>query len=469
MENKVFDFFDEITKIPRCSGEEKAISDYLVAFAKERGFSVHQDKALNIIMKKPGSKGRENEPAVILQGHMDMVCVCEDGLDFDFSSQPIPTYTDGDFIKAKGTTLGADNGIAIAMILSIFDDESISHPPLEVLITTDEEVGLLGAAAVDGNLFEGRTLINIDSEEEGVFLSSCAGGVRNILTLPFELKDNVKKKGYEVSINGLLGGHSGMEIHKERANAIKLLGRLIERLGSIRLVSIEGGEKMNAIPSTAKAVITTNEPIREEVERSQAIFRNEYATVDPNITINYREIELPEKAMSQESTEKVISLLYVIPHGVLRMSMDMPGLVETSTNLGVLRMSKDKVIFESSHRSSVESQKIMVLRRFEKIAALAGGRSDVSGNYPGWKFEPDSAIRETFLKSFEELFGKEAKVEAIHAGLECGILQERIGKMDMVSFGPNMFDVHTPKERVSISSVERSYQLLLHVLERVGK
>lgn len=469
MENKVLHFFDEITKIPRCSGAEKAISDYLVAFAKERGLSVHQDRTLNIIMKKPASAGRENEPAVILQGHMDMVCVAEEGLDFDFAAQPIETYQDGDFIKAKGTTLGADNGIAVAMILAIFDDKSLSHPPLEALITTDEEVGLLGAAAVDGKLFEGRTLINIDSEEEGVFLSSCAGGARNVLTLPVEVKDNVKKKCYEVSISGLLGGHSGMEIHKERANAIKLLGRLLERLGSIRLVSIEGGEKMNAIASTAKAVITTNENIQSEVERSQQIFRNEFSASDPGITIQFREIELPAKAMSQDATEKVIAMLYVIPHGVLNMSMDMPGLVETSTNLGTIRTEKDKVIFESSHRSSVESEKIMVLRRFEKIAYLAGGRSDISGNYPGWQFEPESKIRETFLESYKELFGEEAKVEAIHAGLECGILQERIGKMDMVSFGPNMYDVHTPKERVSMSSVERSYKLLLHVLEKIGQ
>lgn len=469
MENKVLDFFGEITKIPRCSGEEKAISDYLVAFAKERGFSVHQDKALNVIMKKPGSLGREGEAPVILQGHMDMVCVCEEGMDFDFSTSPIPTYIEGDFLKTRGTTLGADNGIALAMILAIFDDKTLSHPPLEALITTDEEVGLLGAAAVDGKLFEGRILINIDSEEEGVFLSSCAGGVRNTITMPIEEKDNVKKKSYELSITGLKGGHSGMEIDKGRGNAIKLMGRLLERLGSIRLVSLEGGEKMNAIPSSAKAVITTNESIQEEVERSEQIFRNELAFSDPDVSIHYREIPLPEKAMSQASTQNVISMLYVIPHGVLNMSMSMPGLVETSTNLGILRMSKDKVLFESSHRSSVESQKTMVLRQFDKIAGLVGGRSDSSGNYPGWQFEPESAIRETFIRSYQDLFGKEAKVEAIHAGLECGILQERIGKMDMVSFGPNLYDVHTPKERVSISSVNRSYELLVDVLKRVGK
>ena len=277
----------------------------------------------------------------------------------------------------------------------------------------------------------------------------------------------MKKDAYELSLWGLKGGHSGMEIDKGRANAIKLMGRLLERLGGIRLVELEGGEKNNAIPATARALITTNEDISKDVQESLDVFRSEYASTDPDIKIDFKKVEVPERAMSQESTEKVISLLYVIPHGVIGMSADMPGLVETSTNLGIISIDKDKVIFESAHRSSVESQKIMTLRQFTKIAKLVGGRSDNSGNYPGWKFEKDSPIRELFLEVYKELFNEEARVEAIHAGLECGILQEKIGKMDMIALGPNMVGAHTPEEKVSISSVERVYRLLEVVLERI--
>lgn len=464
---KILEFFEEITQIPHCSGNEKAISSYLVDFAKKRNLSVHQDKSLNIIIKKDGSSGREGEAPVILQGHMDMVCVCEPDLDFDFSTDPIPMYKEGDWIKSKGTTLGADNGIALAMILTLLDDEQASHPPIEALFTTNEEVGLLGAAAIDGNLFKGRTLINLDSEEEGVFLSSCAGGVRGTISLPIERKVNVKKKSFELSIHGLKGGHSGLEIHKGRANANKLMGRLLERLGSIRLVSFEGGEQSNAIASRARAVITTNEEIRGEIENSLEIFRSEYASIDPNIQIDCQEVPLSETAMSQVSTQKIIALLYVIPHGVLAMSGDMPGLVETSTNLGLVYTDKDKIYFESAHRSSVESKKELVLRRFSKIALLAGARSDRSGGYPGWKFEPESPLRNLFLATYKELYGEEAKVEAIHAGLECGILQEKIGKMDMVALGPNIEGAHSPEEKVSIGSVARVYKLLTRVLEKI--
>ncbi len=464
---RAIEFFKDITQIPRCSGDEKAISDYLVDFARKRGLSVHQDKSLNVIIKKDGSEGREEEEPVILQGHMDMVCVCEAGLDFDFDNSPIPMYVDGDWIKSKGTTLGADNGIAVALILSILDDDKLSHPPIEVLITTDEEVGLIGAGAVDGKLFKGRTLINLDSEEEGIFLSSCAGGARDRITLPVEYKSNVKKDAYELSLYGLKGGHSGMEIDKGRANAIKLMGRLLERLGGIRLVHLEGGEKNNAIPASARAIITTNEDISRVIEDSLEVFRGEYASIERDIKIEYKKVDLPEKAMSQESTEKVISLLYIIPHGVLSMSADMPGLVESSTNLGVVTTDKNKVVFESAHRSSVESRKVMTLRQFTKIALLAGGRSDNRGNYPGWKFEKDSRVRELFLEVYEELFGEKARVEAIHAGLECGILQERIGKMDMIALGPSIEGAHTPEEKVSISSVDRVYRLLVRVLEKI--
>lgn len=465
---KALKFFEELTKIPRCSGNEKEVSDWLVAFARERGFYVHQDKALNVIIKKAGTRGKENNPPVILQGHMDMVCVKEEGCEIDFSKDAIPVEVEGDWIVTKGTSLGADNGVAVAMILAILDDDSLEHPPIEALLTTDEEVGLLGATAVNGNLFAGRTLINLDSEEEGVFLTSCAGGVRNVLTLPVRWKSNKKKNAFEITINGLLGGHSGMEIHKGRANANRLMGRLLEEIGAgARIVRLEGGEKMNAIPSKARAVITMNGSPCDVVEKMQRIFSHEYRSSDPDILIECTETDLPEEALSSGTTEKIVALLQIIPDGVQRMSQEVEGLVETSTNLGVVRLGKRDVYFENAHRSSVESRKVLLIKQFEQLAILSGAGIIIQGNYPGWQHSPVSPIRELFMKTYKELTGKDAKLEAIHAGLECGILQEKLGEADMISLGPDVKDVHTPNERLSISSTERTYALLAEVLRRL--
>lgn len=465
--NKVFDFFVELTKIPHCSGQEKQISDYLVQFAKDRNLEVIQDEANNVIIKKPGSAGYEDHDPVILQGHMDMVCVKTDELEFDFDTMPLPIHIEGDWLKTKGTTLGADNGIAVAMAMAILDDNTLKHPPLEVLITTDEEVGLLGAAAVKGEYFKGRTLINMDSEEEGIYLTGCAGGARNIIELPVKFEENTFDRAFKVRVHGLAGGHSGIEINKNRANANKLIGRLLNSLGMIRLVSLSGGEKMNAIAKQAFATFVTNGDISLKVQEMEKVFQNEYASSDPSIKIDFEAVEKPEFMMEKESSKKALALLIIIPHGVQAMSQFIPELVETSTNLGVVETDGNVIKFESAHRSSLESKKQALIKKFAMLAELFEARPVVQGDYPGWEYKPESKIRDLFVKKYEEITGKKAETTAIHAGVECGILQRNIGELDMISFGPNMHDVHTPFERLSVSSTKKTYELLLGVLEEL--
>lgn len=466
MSSKVIEYFLELTKIPHCSGEEQQISDYLVRFARERNLRVVQDESLNVIIYKPATPGYEDQAAIILQGHMDMVCVKQDELAFDFASQPLPVVIDGDTIRTEGTTLGADNGIAVAMIMAILDDTALSHPPIEALITTDEEVGLLGAASIDGSLFKGRTLINLDSEEEGVYLTGCAGGVRNVIELPVDFTRPTKAKAYDIRIHGLAGGHSGMEIDKNRANAIKLLGRLLSQLAEVELARLEGGEKMNAIAKQAMATIVTDQDIDQSIGEMAETFRSEYAVSDPELKVSVTAAELPDKVMTREIAQKIISLLQLIPQGVQAMSQHIPGLVETSTNLGVLAATKDSVLFESAHRSSLESKKAILTDQLARLAEVFGAKATTQGDYPGWAYQPDSPIRDRFVQAYQAMTGREAKTSAIHAGVECGILQDRIGQLDMISLGPNMADVHTPFERLSISSSEQTYQLLIEVLSR---
>lgn len=467
MNHKVIDYFLELTKIPHCSGEEKQISDYLVQFAKDRGLEVVQDEALNVIIYKPASKGFEDKEPVILQGHMDMVCVKLDELEFDFATQALPVVIDGDTIKTEGTTLGADNGIAVAMAMAILDDDTLEHPPIEVLITTDEEVGLLGAASLDGSLLKGKTLINLDSESEGVYLTGCAGGVRNTIELPAAYAEPTKSAAYEIRIHGLTGGHSGMEIDKNRANSNKLLGRVLAQLKDIEIASLHGGEKMNAIAKQSFATVLSNEDISQKVADLNEIFNQEYAVSDPELAISVTPIETPQRVFDQATTAKIIALLNLIPQGVQAMSQHFPGLVETSSNFGVLELGEDVIKFESAHRSSIESKKQTLKDQFEYLAEVFGATAATQGDYPGWAYNPDSRIRELFKATYAEMTGKQAETTAIHAGVECGILQDRIGQLDMISLGPNMADVHTPFERFSIESTNRTYELLVTTLKKL--
>lgn len=469
---KVMRFFEEISMIPRGSGNEKGISDYLKSFAEARGLEVIQDEVLNIIIRKGGTGGYEASPAVILQGHMDMVNEKNKDTVHDFMSDPLKLRIIDDNIYATGTTLGADNGIAIAYALAILDSSDIPHPPLEVLVTVEEETGLLGAAKVDGSHFSGRTLINLDSEEEGVFLVSCAGGARQIISLPV-VREASEGTAFRIQVKGLRGGHSGMEIHKERGNSNKILGRMLHHLCKkydLRIASISGGSKMNAIPRESEALVVIRgvcDGFEKEVAVVAGVAAAEIRTQDQGLTVTFESVPSPEVCFDRETTRKTEELLLLLPDGVLNYSQDIKGLVETSQNLGVLQTDEDSVKYEFAVRSSVENRKRLTLEKNRVLAASYGATADVSSSYPGWTYDKDSKIRQIFLETYKRLYGRDAEVTAIHAGVECGLLSEKIKGLDMISLGPDMSDVHTPDEHISISSIARTYSLLLEVLKEL--
>ncbi|MEG2936486.1 MAG: aminoacyl-histidine dipeptidase [Clostridium sp.] len=473
---EVFNFFKEMNQIPRGSGNEKAVSDWLVKFAKDRNLEVIQDEALNVIIKKPASKGYESAPTVVLQGHMDMVCEKNQGTNHDFEKDPIEFIVDGDFVRANGTTLGADNGIAVAFALSVLDRDDLKHPALEVLITTEEETGMGGALALDPEHLKGRILINIDSEEEGVLLVSCAGGVRARISVPVELEEvNCNCKALAVKIRGLQGGHSGMEINKERGNSNKMMGRFLMDLNSVvdfKLASLNGGAKMNAIPREADAAILVKAEEVAKVEAKAAewsnIFKNELQGIDDELTLTVESTEAVTKVFTETAKSNVLRAVFMIPNGVQTMSMAVSGLVQSSTNLGVVTTNADSVEMDNAVRSSVASLKKSIKDQMIVLAEILGASIELESDYPEWAYKADSKIREVFMEVYEKTFGKKAEISAIHAGLECGLIGDKFnGELDQISFGPNMFDVHTPKEKVSISSVERMYEYLLNVLAEV--
>lgn len=460
---KVMEFFEELTKVPHCSFKEEKIGDYLLNFAKERNLEAYRDNGGNVYIKKKPTRDK-NEP-IILQGHMDMVCVKEAGFDFDFDNDALQLYTEDGFLKAKGTSLGADNGIAVAMILAILDDDTIQHSGIEALITTREEVGLLGAAEVEGDRFEAKTLINIDSEEEGIVTVSCCGGVRHLLNFPLKFEPNNYSKTYKINISGLKGGHSGMEINKQRANGIKIMGRVLNLIKGGQLVSINGGEAMNAIAKDVEAVYATNEDISEKISEFEKLIKFEFLHTDQDLKLTAVETDKASNVIKKEISDSVINTIMALPFGIIKMSDVIDGLVQTSTNVGVITTTEDYISIDNSHRSSIESEKVELIKKTNAIAELAGAKTETIGDYPGWEFAENSKIRDLFLKEYKKEYGKEAKISAIHAGLECGILQRQIGKLDMISIGPDMFDVHTPNERLDLESTYRTYELLLNILK----
>lgn len=472
----VFSIFEDMTQIPRCSGNEKKISDYLVNFAKERNLEVIQDKALNVIIKKPGTAGFENAPTVILQGHMDMVCEKNKATEHDFSKDPLKLRIEDDVIMATGTTLGADNGIAVAFALAILDSTDISHPPLEVLVTTEEETGMGGANNLDPSNLSGKILINIDSEEEGTFLVSCAGGIRNIVKIPIEWENaNENLLPYAIKIRGLKGGHSGMEINKGRGNANKLMGRILNGLASsvtYHISEINGGAKMNAIPREADAVVLVNSNDKEnleiEIREWNRIIKNELKTADPDVNIELEYIDQkPEKVFSSETMNKVISALMLIPNGIQTMSMEIQGLVQSSLNVGVVTTDDKEVSLESAVRSSIKTLKQDIVNIIEIVAKQLDVKVTNESDYPAWEYKSDSYIRDVFVESYKRKYGKKPIITAIHAGLECGLFDEKLNNVDMISLGPNMYDVHTPDEKLSISSTQRTWEFLLEVLKSI--
>lgn len=470
----VFRFFAEISAIPRSSGNEKAISDYLVRFAKEQHLEVIQDEALNVIIKKPASKGYEHKPTVILQGHMDMVCEKNEETVHDFRKDPIRLRIVEDMLYATNTTLGADNGIAAAYALALLDANDVMHPPLEIVITTEEETTMKGAHSVDPSLFTGTVFINLDSEEEGTLLVSCAGGVTGRISIPIVLEEASERlHPYRITIRGLKGGHSGMAIHKGRGNANKLMGRVLHDLSSstlYRLHTLHGGLKTNAIPREASAVILLEDShsskLQSEVKKWNEILSTELRVSDPDVEVMVERLNNRiQTVFSKQTTEKVISALMLIPNGVQTMSMDIEGLVESSTNLGVVTTLDHEVKLENEIRSSVKSLKMNIVNQLNVITHALGGEFTTDSDYPEWGYNASSTIRPLFEKTYKEMFGKEAKVMGIHAGLECGVFAEKIPDLDAISLGPDMFDVHTPNEHLSIPSTIRIWDYLLAVLK----
>ncbi|WP_297634089.1 aminoacyl-histidine dipeptidase [uncultured Clostridium sp.] len=469
----VFHYFEEISRIPRGSGNEKGISDYLVSFAKGLGLEVIQDEFLNIIIKKPGTKGHENAPGVIIQGHMDMVCEKNKGTEHDFLKDGLDLRIDGDNIFANGTTLGADNGIAVAYGMAILASNEIEHPPLELLLTVDEETGMTGAMNISKEHVDGKILLNLDSEEEGELLLSCAGGIRSKSVVKVATEASNEFKGLEVKVRGLKGGHSGMEINKGRANSNKLMGRILKALMDeyeIRLSYIEGGSKNNAIPREADAIIGVKaghvQDVKDMVVKLEGMFQNEFKVQDSGINLEVSDAKL-DTVFTKEVSDRTIDLLYMYPNGVNTMSKSMHGLTESSMNIGVVHTENGEVVFDSSIRSSVASLKDELVLRTETITNLLGGVFTTSASYPEWEYNSDSKIREICIEVYKKMTGEEPKLTAIHAGVECGLFKERLGNLDMISFGPNLYDVHTPNEHMSISSVQNIWKYLLEVLKEI--
>lgn len=470
---KVFQYFEEICNIPHGSKNLDGISSYLEQFAKDHGLFHIRDASNNIIIVKEATKGYENVEPIILQGHMDMVAVKKADCDIDLEKDPLRLKVDGDFIYAEGTSLGGDDGIAVAYILAIMDSDELVHPRMEAVITTDEEIGMEGATAIDLSMLQAKRMMNIDSEEEGILLTSCAGGARVDCSLPVEREE---RSGllYQIKIEGLLGGHSGTEINKERGNAIKMLARTLHMISKempIQIAQLAGGEKDNAIPREAEALVLISEEQEQQfillIQEIESIIKNENVTKERNLLIKCQKVENASNyVLNQESTKRVINFLTVLPNGVMAMSADIDGLVETSLNVGILKLEENELIASSAVRSSIESAKKYLIDQLTAVVGFAGGKINIYGEYPGWQFDPDSKLRATMIEVYKEMFGEEPKVEALHAGLECGIMISKIPGLDCVSFGPNIYDIHTTEERLSISSTERMWNYIIEILKR---
>ena len=465
----VFQYFEDICGIPHGSRNTKMISDYLVEFAKIHGLRYIQDEVDNVILFGEGTCGMENHAPVILQGHMDMVCEKDADCNIDMEKEGLDLYHDEYRIGAKGTTLGGDDGIAVAFSLALLADKSIPHPPLEVIITVDEEIGMLGADAIDLSMLKGRTLINLDSEEEGVFTVSCAGGTRATISMPVERR-TVYGPCIRLSVSGLQGGHSGAEIHKNRANANKVMGEFMSRIQKLMplcLTSFAGGSKDNAIPRTCQATLVAMgihlERINTIAQELEAEIKEKYD--EPEVSIQAFDVDaLGGNSLTTEATAQVISLLCAIPNGVMAMSQDIEGLVQTSLNWGVAKLG-DRFTVTSSVRSSVNREKEELLDRLKKMAEFYNATYSQMGDYPAWEYKKDSKLRDTMVRIYQEMFQKDPEVVAIHAGLECGLLGEKLPGLDCVSIGPQMHNIHTSRETLEIASTERTWNFLLEVLK----
>ena len=467
----VFGYFEEICAIPHGSRNTKMISDYLVGFAKAHNLTYHQDEMNNVILFAPGTCGMEDRPPVILQGHIDMVCEKEASCPIDMAAEGLDVTHDDTCVYAKGTTLGGDDGIATAMAMALLADDTIPHPPLEVVMTTEEEIGLLGATAIDLSQLKGRTLINLDSEAEGVFTVSCAGGCTACISLPVERRA-VYGPCIRLTVDGLQGGHSGADIHLKRANADKIMGEFMSRIQKLMplcLTSLSGGTKDNAIPRSCQATLVAMGINLERINDIAAALQEEVrANYDePDATVQAFDVDaLGGNSLSTESTAKVISLLCSAPNGVQKWSADIEGLVQTSLNLGIAKLG-DRFSATFSVRSSVNSEKQEVLDQLKALAEMLDGTYSQDGEYPAWEYRKESHLLDTMVRVYREMFAQEPKVEAIHAGLECGLFSQKLPGLDCVSIGPQMYDIHTTRERLEIASTERVWKFLLEVLKNL--
>lgn len=473
---KVLEFFKAMNQIPRGSGNEKAVSDWLVQFAKDRQLEVSQDEAYNVIIRKPATPGYEDRPSVILQGHMDMVCEKSETSTHDFTKDPIEYIVDGEWLHANETTLGADNGIAVAMSLAILDSDSIAHGPLECLFTTAEETGMDGALAIKEGQTHGQYLLNIDTEVEGEFVVSCAGGCRVDVEIP-RLRDNRDSqftKALKLTLNGFLGGHSGIEIHKERANGNQILGRLLYELAgqyNFQLASFTGGTKHNAIPRVGSATILLKEadvkPVMAWIQSKIKSYRSEYTPQDENIDILISDADLPDTVYGGDTAESLLTFLYLAPNGVFAMNHSLEGLVETSNNVAIVEELEHNIHLLISIRSLSASSLDFLTKKIQLLASTLGLPVKIAGAYPAWEYEPGSPLEEQATAIYEKVTGEKPTVTAIHAGLECGLLKAVMPKTQMISFGPTITHAHTPQERLHLPSVEHIYEYLKVLLKEL--
>ncbi len=471
MKNKVFEYFNKVTAIPRGSSDTEKISDFLVRFAKQNSLKFVRDDANNVIIFKDGMLGGEDKEPVILQGHTDMVCQQTADSNHDFSIYGPEIIKDGDFLKANKTTLGADNGIAVAIILAILESKDISHPPIEAVFTSDEEIGMVGAGALDTSCLKSKIMINIDSEEDDTVTVSCAGGNDIMMTLPLE-KEEFSAREYNITLSGLQGGHSGVEIHKGRTNANVLAGRFLKHFSEnsdIRINGINGGDKSNAICLECSFNLATNcESFKEEAEAFLTKIKSEISVKEPDFSFQIKEVGKTQTVFSKSLCEKIIFLLNSAPDGVIEMSKEIEGLVETSSNIGVLQTRETDVFFDFSIRSNKALKLHNLEEEFASLGKKVEARVEKGSFYPPWEYSANSELEKIYTECYKDFFGINPKISAIHAGLECGVFASKIEGLTAISVGPQMYDVHTVNERLSISSTEKFVELLINVLANLG-
>ncbi|MBE6600353.1 MAG: aminoacyl-histidine dipeptidase [Ruminococcaceae bacterium] len=463
----VFRFFEDICAIPHGSGNEKGIADYIEGFARSRGFLYTRDHVNNIFIKKSATAGRENEPPIMLQAHTDMVCEKNEGTEHDFLTDPLELYIEDGWLHARGTTLGGDDGIGVAIMLAILDGAVASHPTIECLFTTSEETGMDGVINFDFSQVSARRLVNLDAADISTVICGCAGGLRAVLSFDGALSEN-KKSAVTAKIGGLAGGHSGENINDGRANANKLMGRFLSMLGELSIVSVNGGGKVNAIPRECVATFAIDDVsyIQSLAASFEAEIKNELSEDDREFFVQVTPAGVPELAFSEEFSRRIVNMMVTVPSGVLKMSNKVKGLVEYSRNLGVIRTDCDKIEFLFLDRSGINAQLDLSCREFSALAELLGAELKIDNRYGGWDFAEKSPLREKYSEAFLRVMGKPAQVESIHAGLECGYIIEKIPDMDIISVAPNLVAIHSPDERLDLCSVEDMFKIINEMLAK---